>query len=302
MISAELLVDRPEFAIRLVRCRDDRTGWSAPEAGDRHGIVLVRSGGFRRAGRGGEMWADRAVGYAMVPGEEDRFAHPAGGDECTAINVSTRLWRDVAGPARERRAVHVDGRLELAHRLLLRSARDGDVDFAVVERLLRLLVAAAGDAGAEAIGAPGAGTAGSSAAGAGTAGSPAAGVGTPGRRTPRPAARAERAIADAAREALTAGHPSSRGLLPLADLLGVSPYRLSRLFHRHVGVPLTRYRNRLRVGAALHRLEQGEPSLAALAAELGFADQAHLTRTIRSEVGETPHRLRALLAGSAQRR
>ncbi|MGH3679627.1 MAG: helix-turn-helix domain-containing protein, partial [Natronosporangium sp.] len=85
------------------------------------------------------------------------------------------------------------------------------------------------------------------------------------------------------------------GLLPLARLLGVSPYRLSRAFQRQVGVPLTRFRNRVRVAEALDRLEQGEPSLAGLAAELGFADQAHLTRTVRAHLGHTPGRLRRLL-------
>jgi AraC-like DNA-binding protein len=270
--SADLLIDRPEFTIRLVHCRGGDAEWSAPEPAGRHGVVLVRAGGFRWCGQSGEMWADHTLGYLTAPGDEQRFAHPAGGDECTAIHVAARLWRDLAFPG-QGAAVHVSGRLELAHRLLLRAALGGDVEFDVTERLLRVLLAASGNADVEPPGTGGADT--------GRAGA---------------AARAERAIVEAAREALTAGHPSARGLLPLADLLGVSPYRLSRVFHRQVGVPLTRYRNRLRVGAALHRLEQGEPSLAGLAAELGFADQAHLTRTLRAEVGETPHRLRALLA------
>jgi len=40
---------------------------------------------------------------------------------------------------------------------------------------------------------------------------------------------------------------------------------------------------------------QGEPSLAALAHELGFADHAHLTRTIRAVTGHTPTSCRRLL-------
>lgn len=52
----------------------------------------------------------------------------------------------------------------------------------------------------------------------------------------------------------------------------------------------------MRVGRALDRLEEGEPSLAVLAADLGFADQAHLTRTIRRHAGHTPTALRRLLA------
>jgi transcriptional regulator GlxA family with amidase domain len=63
--------------------------------------------------------------------------------------------------------------------------------------------------------------------------------------------------------------------------VGVSPYRLSRSFHAVVGAPL----------------EQGETSLARLAFDLGFADQAHLTRTVRAHLGHTPRELQRLLAG-----
>lgn len=59
-------------------------------------------------------------------------------------------------------------------------------------------------------------------------------------------------------------------------------------------MPLTRYRNRLRVGRAMDLLAGGA-SPAETAAELGFADQAHLTRTVRAHLGHTPGRLRRLL-------
>ncbi|HEX6686633.1 MAG TPA: helix-turn-helix transcriptional regulator, partial [Candidatus Limnocylindrales bacterium] len=100
----------------------------------------------------------------------------------------------------------------------------------------------------------------------------------------------------AAREAILAGHPAAHGLLPLASLLAVSPYRLSRAFSRQMGVSLTRYRNRVRVARALDRLAQGEADLAGIAADLGFADHAHLTRTVRQHLGHTPTAVRDLLA------
>ena len=55
---------------------------------------------------------------------------------------------------------------------------------------------------------------------------------------------------------------------------------------------------RLRARAALERLAEGEQNLARLAAELGFADQSHLCRVVRSETGATPAALRAALAAS----
>jgi AraC-like DNA-binding protein len=107
---------------------------------------------------------------------------------------------------------------------------------------------------------------------------------------PRPA---DRLLVQRAREAIAADEAGD--LLSLAAALGVSPYRLSRAFTRELGVSLTRYRNRVRVGRVLDRLERGERGLATLAADLGFADQAHLCRTVRAHVGHTPTELRRLL-------
>jgi AraC-like DNA-binding protein len=111
-------------------------------------------------------------------------------------------------------------------------------------------------------------------------------------------ATARRRLADAAREALTA-ESEPLGLGDLARLVGASPYHLSRVFQAETGLSLTRFRNRLRVRRALERLAAGEPSLARLAADLGFADHAHLTRTVREQLGRTPTQLRHLLEREA---
>lgn len=101
-------------------------------------------------------------------------------------------------------------------------------------------------------------------------------------------------LVERAREAILVDDPSSTSLVALADRLGTSPYHLSRTFSHHTGMGLTRYRNRIRVSRALQRLEEGESDLAQLAVVLGFSDQAHLTRTLGRELGQTPHRLRRL--------
>lgn len=103
------------------------------------------------------------------------------------------------------------------------------------------------------------------------------------------------AVVDAAREAILTDDPAARGLIPLARQLQLSPFALSRAFRRHTGISLTRYRNRVRVSRALHRLEEGDRDLGGLAADLGFADQAHLTRTMTEHTGYSPGRLRTLL-------
>ncbi|RVX40538.1 AraC-like DNA-binding protein [Nonomuraea polychroma] len=282
-----LLATGPGFTLDAVTCVDDHRGWSPAEVNPRYRVVLVRRGMFRRKADGRSAVADPAMAYLAAPGEEEHFAHPAGGDVCTSLSLSPHLWRMLSGEdARTTRStVYVDARLDLAHRRVLAAARGGDTDFAVAESLLPLIGAAlaqAADCPPEAAESrPGA-----------TTGRPGAATGRPGPA----ASRTSAALVGAAREAITAGHPAAGGLLSLAEFLEVSPYRLSRAFTRELGISLTHYRNRVRVGRALDRLENGEPSLAALAAELGFADQAHLTRTIRRHVGHTPTALRRLLA------
>jgi AraC-like DNA-binding protein len=112
--------------------------------------------------------------------------------------------------------------------------------------------------------------------------------------TGRPdARRARRRLARDAREALAAA--PGRPLPALASQLGTSPHHLSRVFHAHTGHTLAQHRLLLRARAAMARIAEGEDSLARLAAELGFADQSHLTRTIRRQTGHTPTQLRRLL-------
>ncbi|WP_157252258.1 helix-turn-helix domain-containing protein [Nonomuraea typhae] len=260
MRSSVRLGSGPGFTLDAVTCADDHRRWSGAEVGDAHRVVLVRRGRFRRMADGRVADLDPAMAYAGLPGQEEHFAHPAGGDVCTALTVSPGLWRTLSGSRPVRAQLYVDAPLDLAHRRLLRAARAGDTPFALTEALLGLVAATL--------------------------------TGAPGEMT----AGTATAVVRRAREAIAAGHPAAGGLMPLAALLGVSPFQLSRAFTGVLGVSLTHYRNRVRVGRVLDRLEQGERSLAALAADLGFADQAHLTRTVRGHLGHTPAALRRLLA------
>jgi AraC-like DNA-binding protein len=261
------LASRPEFAVLAVTCHNDHVNWSAAESHRQVRLVLVRRGRFRRRSRGVGADLDPTVGYVGLPGDEEQFAHPAGGDVCTSISLGPALWRRLAGDATRlaTSTVYVDARLDLAHRRLIAAAGTPDVDYAGAERLSHLIHHIVGQVSS----APA------------TSGAVA-----------RPS---DRALVTTARDLISDAHPAATGLLPLATHLDVSPYRLSRAFVRELGVSLTRYRNRLRVTHALDRLAAGETRLAALAADLGFADQAHLTRTMRDHLGHTPTAVRRLL-------
>jgi AraC-like DNA-binding protein len=82
-------------------------------------------------------------------------------------------------------------------------------------------------------------------------------------------------------------------LAGLAAAVHLSPKHFARLFKDVVGVPPMAYRQALRVSRARALLAAGDQPVAAVAAELGFADAAHLSRAFRQAYGSTPTDFRA---------
>lgn len=78
----------------------------------------------------------------------------------------------------------------------------------------------------------------------------------------------------------------------LAEGVGIAPQSLSRGFRQAYGVSPKRYRAEQRALRAVRALGSWRGGLASLAAEFGFADQAHLTRAVVALTGCSPHRLR----------
>jgi AraC family transcriptional regulator len=96
-----------------------------------------------------------------------------------------------------------------------------------------------------------------------------------------------------ARELLHGRFAESLRLADVASAVGVEPDRLARAFRRVYREPLATYVRRLRVAAAASLLVGGDgQSIAAIAAEVGFADQSHLTRCFVRVLGTTPARYR----------
>ncbi len=104
---------------------------------------------------------------------------------------------------------------------------------------------------------------------------------------PPPVARALRRLTEAPERAAT--------LAELAALSGVSRFQLLRGFARTVGVTPHAYLLQQRVRLARRLLAAGRRPAEA-AAEAGFADQSHLTRAFRRQLGITPARYRAAVA------
>jgi AraC-like DNA-binding protein len=76
-----------------------------------------------------------------------------------------------------------------------------------------------------------------------------------------------------------------------ASAIGVDPTRLARAFADTFGIAPHAYVLGRRIEAARDRILDGQP-LADVAAEVGFVDQAHLTRRFTAFLGVTPGRYR----------
>ncbi len=76
-------------------------------------------------------------------------------------------------------------------------------------------------------------------------------------------------------------------LAELAAMTGLSQFALLRAFRAQTGLPPHAYLNQLRVRQARLLLDDGRPP-AEVAAQVGFADQAHLTRHFKRVVGVPP--------------
>jgi AraC-like DNA-binding protein len=253
VLQGTTLATSDAFTLGDVRCCAGASGWSEVEETLTYTLVLTRDGCFHRRADGVEVFVDSATAYITRPGQEQQIAHPADtGDRCTVV----RLQEGVCEALRASAFV-VDPRTDVEHRRLLTHARQGLDNFELDDRSWILLGALEATAhrlhGAS--------------------------------RRPGVAQQRRRTV-DRVREALATRLTSS--LPALAADVGVSPQHLSRTFRAHTGSTLTDYRNGLRVRQALERIADGEGSLARLARELGFTDQAHLTRTLRRTVGSTP--------------
>ena len=99
----------------------------------------------------------------------------------------------------------------------------------------------------------------------------------------------EHAAVRRARAHLTEHWEQSVSLATLSSVAGLSRFELVRKFRRHTGLTPHAFQTNLRIAHARAMLTGGEAA-ARVAAECGFADQAHLTRVFKRFVGVTPGR------------
>ena len=95
-----------------------------------------------------------------------------------------------------------------------------------------------------------------------------------------------------AHDLVTERYAEGLRLAEIAGTVGVEPARLARAFRREYREPIAAYVRRRRVAAAARMLESGDEPISRIAADVGFADQSHLTRAFVRSMGTTPGRYR----------
>ena len=255
------LAATPDVAVLHSVCAGAADDPDQPERLDRFQLVVPRHGAFRRAtDAAGEHLVDPTVAYLGLPGEDQLITHSrsGGGDAGRVFALSARLAPERLAAAGGR-PVRLAAAADLFERSFVARLHGAGpaVDALEVEEGVARLCALL----------------------------------DPLDHCPRSTSAVDRA-----RELLAERLDDPLSLVELARLVGYSPHHLSRTFARATGLTLTRYRRRLRVRAALARLEQGADDLSGLAAEVGFFDHSHLVSACRAETGQAPSRLRRLVA------
>jgi len=97
-----------------------------------------------------------------------------------------------------------------------------------------------------------------------------------------------------ATELLHEALPDNLTLTRIANVVGVHPVHLARVFRRHHGCSVGEYARNWRVEVASRQLAAGTAPIVEVAATAGFADQSHLCRTFKKVGGLTPTEFRAI--------
>ncbi|GIG89505.1 helix-turn-helix domain-containing protein [Plantactinospora endophytica] len=261
-----------------VRCLNTEPRWAVARPCDSFTLHLARSGGYLRRLNGRERFVDPTSALFLKPSDDLTISHPLGcGDSYSAIEIDTEVLAERPDGERWLTSAGWEGRLpvevDLRHRALVADSLRGVDGFELTERVHGLLGSLLADGPTR----------------------PGDDLGRAVGRRPATLAAHGR-LTDRVREVISGGG-YTLGLTELAREVNCSPHHLSRVFHRTTGQSLTAYRNQVRTRAVLTALAGGEvESLRRLAAEHGFADQSHLTRTLRQQLGHSPTQLRRILA------
>ena len=105
--------------------------------------------------------------------------------------------------------------------------------------------------------------------------------------------RSRRSIqVEAARIALIQNPEQRWTLSDLSQKVDCSPYHLTRLFRKEIGIPLHQYQLRMRIAKSLDALLDTNDDLTNIALDTGFYSHSHFTSAFRQTLGISPTEFR----------
>jgi AraC family transcriptional regulator len=93
-------------------------------------------------------------------------------------------------------------------------------------------------------------------------------------------------------EFLQANYKSNLTLAAIGREVSAHPVHVAQVFRRFQGCTIGEYLRKLRVEFACRELAGGDAPLARIAAESGFADQSHFSRTFKAHTRMSPSQYR----------
>lgn len=87
-------------------------------------------------------------------------------------------------------------------------------------------------------------------------------------------------------------HESEMSAEQIAADVGVHRVHLSRVFRAYFCMSLSQYRQRLALQKSIAAILTEEDAICSASAQAGFADQSHLTRVMKKQLGTTPNTLK----------
>ena len=257
----------PLVTVMRVACALRRSGPTTSYHADHTWVGLPLSGVFTIHARHNEQLIHPALGVVFPQGIDYQMSHPTDdGDTGVALGFAPAIVEEAMPTSLEHvRVTRLDLRLRHTVGVLLSAIGRREQSVAIDELALELLRAIA--------------------------------TNLPPVHRGSPSARGKLKV-DRIRAILAERPDAPWTLGSLAELIDYSPFHLAHQFRAYTGTSVHQYLIGVRLVAALNRIEAGETSLAAVAADLGFSHHSHLTATLRNRLGATPQMIRKRLRTS----
>ena len=261
------------------RCTSTDHGGSI-EVSQAHSIVVPRQGAYLRHLGRQRIFGDPNHVLFSNPDEEYRVTHPTDApDLCTVFVLRPDLAGELLGgrspaeasPRFPRASAPLGSGPFALHRLLLRLLEHPERDALETESSILSLLAR-------------------------VAPLPPNSPDPAGPASRRRTREAHRRTIEQVQTMLSADPAADLSLDDLARSTHTSPFHLGRLFAAGTGIPIHRYRVRLRLRRALEEVLDTDRALSTIALDSGFASHSHFTDSFRRDFGVAPSRLRGTIS------